>query len=96
LDYVTDPDVSKSKPVAAGKMSVTALIMAVVFGLLPLAFLSWHFLLAIMPVLYATWSMSKYFKKWIGGYTGDCLGAIQQVSEIVFYLSFIVIWRYLL
>ena len=39
--------------------------------------------------------MSRYFTKWIGGYTGDCLGAVQQVTEIVIYLGFIVVWRYL-
>ena len=25
------------------------------------------------------------FKKQIGGYTGDCLGATQQLSEVAFY-----------
>jgi adenosylcobinamide-GDP ribazoletransferase len=28
-----------------------------------------------------------YFKKKLGGVTGDCLGAIQQLSEVVFYLG---------
>ena len=27
------------------------------------------------------------FRRWLGGYTGDCLGAVQQVSEIAFYLG---------
>jgi adenosylcobinamide-GDP ribazoletransferase len=33
--------------------------------------------------------LGYYFKKWIGGYTGDCLGATQQVSEVVIYLVII-------
>ena len=26
---------------------------------------------------------SRYFQKYIGGYTGDCLGAVEQLSEII-------------
>jgi adenosylcobinamide-GDP ribazoletransferase len=64
--------------------------------LLPFVFMSWKFLLAIIPVVYVAFSLAKYFKKWIGGYTGDCLGAIQQVSELCFYLGMIIIWRYVI
>jgi adenosylcobinamide-GDP ribazoletransferase len=39
--------------------------------------------------------LAAYFNKWIGGYTGDCLGAVQQVTEIVFYLSCSVLWTYI-
>jgi adenosylcobinamide-GDP ribazoletransferase len=81
--------------VTSKKLSPGELALSVLFALVPFAFLSWHFLLAIPPVLYATYELSNYFKKWIGGYTGDCLGAIQQVSEIVFYLGFIVVWKYI-
>jgi adenosylcobinamide-GDP ribazoletransferase len=28
-----------------------------------------------------------YFKQRIGGYTGDCLGAAQQMAELVFLLA---------
>jgi adenosylcobinamide-GDP ribazoletransferase len=94
--YVTDMDTSKSKPMANTKLSTGEMILASLFGLLPFAFLSWHFLLAILPVLYTTYELSAYFKKWIGGYTGDCLGAVQQLSEIVFYLGVIIVWRYVL
>ncbi len=94
--YVSEPDTSKSKPIANKKLSIADLILAALFALLPFTFLSWHFLLAILPVIYATYGLKKYFEKWIGGYTGDCLGAIQQVTEIVFYLSVITIWRFII
>jgi adenosylcobinamide-GDP ribazoletransferase len=94
-DYVTDPDGSKSKPVASRKPTVPMLLIATFTALLPFIFMSWQFLLAIVPVVYVAFSLAKYFKKWIGGYTGDCLGAIQQVSELCFYLSTIIIWRYI-
>jgi adenosylcobinamide-GDP ribazoletransferase len=95
-DYVTDPDGSKSKPLASNKPSYLLLIIASIFALLPFILLSWHFLLALIPVILVTYSLADYFKKWIGGYTGDCLGAIQQVTEIVFYLGVIIVWRFII
>jgi adenosylcobinamide-GDP ribazoletransferase len=41
--------------------------------------------------MYLRW----YFKKWIGGYTGDCLGATQQITELFIYLSFLVLWKFM-
>jgi adenosylcobinamide-GDP ribazoletransferase len=38
--------------------------------------------------------MGWYFKKHIGGYTGDCLGAVQQVCEVLFYLGTIIVWKF--
>jgi adenosylcobinamide-GDP ribazoletransferase len=52
------------------------------------------FLITIIPVFIAKWWLTRYFTKWIGGYTGDCLGAIQQVTEIVFYIAVLIICKY--
>lgn len=95
-EYVTDPDNSKSKPTAAQKPTFPALLAPIITALIPFVFMPWQFLLTIVPVVYIAFSLAKYFKKWIGGYTGDCLGAIQQVSELSFYLCMIIIWRYVL
>ncbi|HTQ28894.1 MAG TPA: adenosylcobinamide-GDP ribazoletransferase [Puia sp.] len=92
--YVTDMDTSKSKPIAHTKLSEGELLLATAFALLPFVLLSWHFLLALIPVLYATYELSAYFKKWIGGYTGDCLGAVQQVSEVMFYFGTLLVWKF--
>jgi adenosylcobinamide-GDP ribazoletransferase len=93
--YVTEAEGSKSKPVTSSKLSAGEFILACVFALIPFIFLSWHFLLAIIPAGYISYELARYFKKWIGGYTGDCLGAIQQVSEVVFYLGVVIVWRYI-
>jgi adenosylcobinamide-GDP ribazoletransferase len=94
--YAADPDLSKARPLATGApLSPAVLAVTIVLALVPFAFLPWPFLLIILPALYTTYSLYRYFAKWIGGYTGDCLGAIQQVTEIVIYLGFILIWRYL-
>jgi adenosylcobinamide-GDP ribazoletransferase len=42
--------------------------------------------LALIPVFLIRWGMGRYFRKRIGGYTGDCLGATQQIAEVTFYL----------
>ncbi len=93
--YAADPDQSKSKGLTAQRLSAPALLIAILFALVPFAFLPWTFLLVILPALYVTYEMSRYFTRWIGGYTGDCLGAVQQVTELVVYLGFVVVWRYL-
>ena len=93
-EYARDDDSSKSKPLAT-KMSSGELVFAILFGIAPLGlFTNIYVLLTLGPLLFVRWYFSRYFKKWIGGYTGDCLGAVQQVSEVVFYLSLILIFKY--
>jgi adenosylcobinamide-GDP ribazoletransferase len=92
--YAGNPEGSKSISMTGGKLSIGALIVAIAFALVPFALLPWPYLLTTLPALYVTYELYRYFKKWIGGYTGDCLGAIQQVTEIVIYLGFILVWRY--
>jgi adenosylcobinamide-GDP ribazoletransferase len=93
--YAGDPDTSKSGAMTSQRISVGGLLIAVMLGLAPFVLLPWRMVLVILPALLVTWLLYRYFRRWIGGYTGDCLGAIQQVSEIVIYLGIVVIWRYL-
>jgi len=94
LNYVGMEGEAKSSPVV-NHVSNAGLFVGAIFSLFPFIFLSWHFLLILLPCLYATWEMSKYFTKLIGGYTDDCLGAVQQVTEIICYLSAVIVWRYI-
>lgn len=71
------------------------LAFAVVAALLPFIFLPPGQLLTIPPVLLACFWLGHYFFRHIGGYTGDCLGACQQVCETVFYLGAAVIWTFI-
>lgn len=91
LDYVKAE--GKAKPLAQ-HMSTLEFTIAVLTVALPLAVLLWSGLLpwraavagmaAIAAV--AVW-MARLFVRRIAGYTGDCLGAVQQVSEAAFYLA---------
>jgi adenosylcobinamide-GDP ribazoletransferase len=90
---VTDAEHSKSRPVTGGALVAAEIIPATIFALAPFVFFPWYCLFVVLPVLAITWGMARWFKKWIGGYTGDCLGAIQQVAEIVVYLGLVIIWK---
>jgi len=92
--YVTPDDNSKSKPVTSARLSLPSLLTAGLFGILPMVLLPPVFIFTLVPVVAARFLLAAYFNKWIGGYTGDCLGALQQVTEIVFYLSCYLIWTY--
>ncbi len=93
--YVRQDDNSKSKPVGR-KISFTTLLIALIFGLAPLFMLPIVFIpfLVILQVLILL-VFRQYIHKKIGGYTGDVLGALQQLSEIAYYLCFIVLSRLL-
>jgi adenosylcobinamide-GDP ribazoletransferase len=41
----------------------------------------------------ATLLAGAYFKRRIGGYTGDCLGAVQQLAELCFLLAALAVMR---
>jgi adenosylcobinamide-GDP ribazoletransferase len=87
--YVQDIDASKSKPLANQKLSTLQLIIAILGAAISFLFLFPFFIFAIIPVFATTLACGKFFNKHIQGYTGDCLGATQQITEVVFYFAII-------
>ena len=83
----------KAKPLAqemrGGEFVIAALTAAlsaagaVALGWLPLAALG----AGLAAMLLATLWLARKFQQRLGGYTGDCLGAVQQAAEAVFYLG---------
>ena len=65
-------------------------LVAGICGILPILLLGFHGFLAMIAIIILNLGLSYYFKKRIGGVTGDCLGASQQLSEILFYLILVV------
>lgn len=98
-DYVREDELSKVRPVAKSS-SATNVALVFLFGLLPtalIAFLTKQLWWCFIPfVLYPVkMYLSHFFKKKIGGYTGDCLGATQQLVEVAYYLLIILAWRFI-
>ncbi len=96
--YVRFSEDSKAKPVAqvTGKYN---LCIGFVFAIIPLLalvlFADKLILIAVfIPLLFVKLYLGSYFTKWIGGYTGDCLGATQQICEVIIYLTFILLWKF--
>lgn len=101
MPYAREDDAtSKSKPLAA-KISWPGCCVALITGLVPLLLLIYalHYtyllLLVVVPCGLLTLYLARFFRKWIGGYTGDCLGAVQQLNEITFYMGILAIWNYI-
>ncbi|MCO6498894.1 MAG: adenosylcobinamide-GDP ribazoletransferase [Vicingus serpentipes] len=96
--YVSDIDMSKSKLIVKKnfKWTDSTIIIAAFFGLIPLIlFQSPIVFILIIPMYLIKWLMLRFFNRWIGGYTGDCLGAIQQISEVTFYIGLLLLWKFI-
>ena len=94
-NYVRENEDSKAKPVAKS-LSISNFIIALLFGItVLLVFKSLTIFILLIPVYTIKLLLGRYYKKWIGGYTGDCLGATQQVCEVGFYLFFILLWKFI-
>jgi adenosylcobinamide-GDP ribazoletransferase len=92
LDYARDDDSSKSKPLAT-RMGKGELAVAAVFGLAPCLWLPpLQVGIALLLVVLVTLLAARHFVRRIGGYTGDCLGATQQLTEIAFYLGMLCVF----
>lgn len=90
----------KAKPLAS-QVTRRDLVVATVWGLLPILFMSNHLYphiesMRALLILTLSWLLSvslvwfwwrNKIRRWLGGYTGDCLGAIQQMTELAFYLG---------
>jgi adenosylcobinamide-GDP ribazoletransferase len=91
LDYARAD--SKAQPLAQ-HMSAGELAIATLCAVLPALYLGLQNYLPwsaiggglLAAVLVTVWLARKCVRR-LGGYTGDCLGAVQQVTEVVFYLA---------
>ena len=85
-DYARLDATSKTKPVGKAD-SVFSLIFAAATGSSLLVFLQWHeIIIAIVLLMVVFLLFRMYIIKRLEGYTGDVLGALQQISEVLFYL----------
>jgi adenosylcobinamide-GDP ribazoletransferase len=100
LRYGGDVEHAKAKPLAQ-QISVTGLAVAALWVLLIavglvvwqpawLTAMSVSVLTALLGVLWC----ARWFQKRLGGYTGDTLGASQQITEVLILLSWVAALRW--
>ncbi|WP_374329312.1 adenosylcobinamide-GDP ribazoletransferase [Soonwooa sp.] len=97
IPYSREDASSKSKPLAVS-YTWKEVFGAYFFGCLTLLFLvsfSLYFF-AIIPILMMLVMYAKYyFNKWIDGFTGDCLGTVEQFAEVFILLTIVAVCRYI-
>jgi adenosylcobinamide-GDP ribazoletransferase len=89
LRYVSDADTSKSKPFAAS-VTPPRLIAGSVIALTAITALFGDAIVIATLITLAvvvTFVLGRYFRRRIGGMTGDCLGAANQAVEMTTYLA---------
>ncbi len=103
LPYAREDQLSKAKPIVKN-MKISDVAISAIWGFAPwsvfffldslpedrvLGFILIPFLLQIFGVLY----LRGFYKRWLEGYTGDCLGAVQQVTEILYLIGILAAWK---
>ncbi len=95
--YSREDESSKAKPIAKS-YSYKEIIGAYFGGLLPLmglCFWKWKFCFVLVTLFLLYYFSKRYFEKWIDGYTGDCLGAVEQLAECTCLLTFLALWKFM-
>ncbi|ERB63913.1 cobalamin synthase [Vibrio coralliilyticus OCN008] len=86
MPYVSDPDASKSKPLA-NQQSKSELVILAITALVPLLWFDFELVAVIVGITVIFRIMFKHWlMKRIGGFTGDCLGGAQQIMELLIYM----------
>lgn len=95
LPHVGDVAGSKSKPLADqiswGAMVVGSVWCALAFALALLWKMDSRWIAACLGSVLAMWWMRRILKRRLQGFTGDGLGATQQLSELGFYLGLLLV-----
>lgn len=85
-DYVRHDASARNKPMAQG-ISGSALAYAGIWAFAPLALIGWQGLAGLAAALVVRIWFGRLVWRRLGGYTGDTLGALQQIAELAFYLG---------
>jgi adenosylcobinamide-GDP ribazoletransferase len=92
MSYVSEDAQSKVKPLAQ-HLSLNGLLIllitsaVVMFFILPVL----HCLVMIVCVWMIRFLLIIWFNRQLGGFTGDCLGAAQQLLEVAVYIVLLVL-----
>ncbi|MBX9715495.1 MAG: adenosylcobinamide-GDP ribazoletransferase, partial [Burkholderiaceae bacterium] len=99
LPYAGDIEHAKAKPLAQ-RISLAGLLVSCAWAglialVLALSHAPWRVPVAaglLMSLLGAWWCV-RWFRRRLGGVTGDTLGAAQQLTEVLLLLSWAAVWQ---
>ena len=86
MPYARETDDSRSKPLVQ-HVSGVSVVIATLTGIAALLPLRWAGVPGFLAVGLVSLAWGLYLRRRLGGYTGDCLGAAQQLGECAFYLA---------
>ena len=84
--YVGSAERSRASPVVSS-VKLRDVFIAALFGLPALVLCGRGAVIAVVVALVLLWLLFRWCVQRIGGYTGDTLGAAQQITETGFYLA---------
>ena len=92
LPYVREDAQAKAKPVAVGLTAMDIGIALALAALPALGMALWSaetgkLAAGALAAAAVTLWLRRAMRKRLGGYTGDCLGAVQQAAEVAFYVG---------
>ncbi|OGI24821.1 MAG: hypothetical protein A2287_01970 [Candidatus Melainabacteria bacterium RIFOXYA12_FULL_32_12] len=96
-DYARKNDSTSKSIVVTDRFNLIDLAIAGSFGILPIMLLGYPYLLLLIPIFFIRQLISIFLTKKLDGYTGDSLGAVQQIIEVSFYILILVAlpWKYI-
>ncbi|PFG56044.1 cobalamin-5'-phosphate synthase [Vibrio sp. ES.051] len=89
MPYVSDSDTSKSKPLASRQSPLEVAILLLTGGVVMLLLGTSQAIVMTLVLVVFRCIFKRWLTKRIGGFTGDCLGAAQQLAELLIYLTLI-------
>ncbi|RYY75064.1 MAG: adenosylcobinamide-GDP ribazoletransferase [Gammaproteobacteria bacterium] len=89
MEIVSNPQTEKAKPQAKAQSRLDKFVL--LFSCLPIVFLlsAKVLLFLLIMLMFLRCIFQYFFNKQLGGVTGDCLGASQQITELCIYLLLI-------
>lgn len=90
--HVGNPELSRARAVAQ-PMSRGQFVFAAIIGVVPLYWCGMHAVAGVVCALVVLYVLARWFMRRLGGFTGDTLGAAQQLTEITFYLAMLASWN---
>ncbi len=94
LNYVRKEEESKIKVIYNRSTIITILLGLIVSATLMMFWMGYHYFIAAAVSVILFLLFTKFMKRKIGGYSGDCCGALFLLCELVFYLAVVIIYSY--